>query len=282
MKSYISVLSTENYLDAILKTYKNLKQTNTKYPFSVLVTDLVSEETENKLKAEGINVIRRKSIEISEEALNRNKNSNSAHWNYTFDKLNIFELTEFEKIVYLDSDLFIMKNIDELFEKESVSAVIDRRTNPLIEEDWKKLNSGVMVIKPETGMVEKFQEALNTVLASGKKCGDQDVLQEYYTDWPNQEELHLDTKYNVFFPFLDYYTGKNMLKFEDVSIIHFSWCGTKKPWHYEGETKAQDFLKDVNDNLMQSYQRSNRETIYESATIKDTDRLKVLEEYYKL
>ena len=38
--------------------------------------------------------------------------------------INIFELTEFEKILYLDSDLYINKNIDELFDFPNMSDII--------------------------------------------------------------------------------------------------------------------------------------------------------------
>lgn len=37
----------------------------------------------------------------------QSKNKLFPHWNNTFDKFNIFELTDYDKVVYLDSDIYV-------------------------------------------------------------------------------------------------------------------------------------------------------------------------------
>lgn len=147
--SYITVLSTENYLLGVLCLIKSLRETKTKYPISVLITDNISLETEEILKSYDVNVIRKQKIDVPENIKNKNERGVFSHWTNTFDKLLIFELTEFNKLVYLDSDMYVRHNIDELFERKSISAVIDRRIGPIISEDWIKLTSGLMVIEPQ-------------------------------------------------------------------------------------------------------------------------------------
>ena len=44
-------------------------------------------------------------------------------WKGKFDYLN-----EYCKVVYLDSDIYVSENIDELFEKQNLSAVVSRKS----------------------------------------------------------------------------------------------------------------------------------------------------------
>ena len=72
-----------------------LKKVNSAYPFYVLITDKISNETEQFLHSCGIKTIRKKSIEIPVEIKEKNAQGDFSHWTYTFDKLSIFELTQF-------------------------------------------------------------------------------------------------------------------------------------------------------------------------------------------
>ena len=96
---------------------------------------------------------------VKKNTVKQDKNDKGifSHWTNTFDKLLIFELIQFDKLVYLDSDMYIRKNIDELFERENMSAVIDRRIGPIISEDWIKLTSGLMVIEPKKDIIFNFK-----------------------------------------------------------------------------------------------------------------------------
>jgi len=42
-----------------------------------------------------------------------------------YTKLSIWTLTEYSKIVYVDSDMIALQNVDELFERPSLSACPD-------------------------------------------------------------------------------------------------------------------------------------------------------------
>lgn len=60
---------------------------------------------------------------------------------FSYTKMLIWNMVEYDKIVYLDSDLLILKNVDDLFQRPSLSAAPDA-----LPPD--KFNSGVMVLKP--------------------------------------------------------------------------------------------------------------------------------------
>lgn len=122
-------------------------------------------------------MIEKGSIDASEYV----NNNSFQYWIHTFDKLNIFELIEFEKILYLDSDLYINKNIDELFDFPNMSVVIAGKG---YVKEWVEMNSEVIVIEPEYGLKDKMIHILKNEKFD-KNIGDQDIINRYF-DWKNK------------------------------------------------------------------------------------------------
>lgn len=244
-KTFMTLLSTENYLEGVLVLYKSLLNSKTKYPFTVILSERISKKTENILHSKKIQTIR-----ITNEFNFNNYNninlSGPVHWKYTFEKLNIFSLTDYEKIVFLDSDMLIMENIDELFDKKHMSAVGPAGGKYPGNENYNGLNSGLLVIEPNKNDFENLIRLIPIVTGKLNNCGDQDVIIEYFIkEWRNSTELHLDDKYNMIFPYIDYYINNfgytlNEKKSKtNIKIIHF--IGTKKPWM--SETDLISFTK---------------------------------------
>ena len=237
-RAYIGVLSTPAYLIGILGVSECLKRVKSKYPFYVVITDQISLEIEKLLNEHGIYTIRRNSIQIPEIIKVKNSRGEFSHWTNTFDKLSIFELTQFDKIVYLDADLYIRKNIDELFQYHHMATTPNRKYGPNIAPP-PELISGLLVIEPEKGLLNKFSNILMSISDKRQSIGDQDILQEYYINWANMPELHLDLKYNAFFTYLDYYINHCNYSLEDISVFHFIL--TKKPWNFSVDT-VDDYI----------------------------------------
>lgn len=234
MKAYITLLSTLSYLPGVIVLHDSVKRTHSPYPFWVAVSSNILQETIDKLKGRGMNVLRL-SIPIEIPATFKEE---SGHWGNTFDKIHLFGLTEFSKLVYLDSDMIVIKNIDVLFDRPHLSAVAAGQS---IHPDWTRLNSGLMVIEPQYQLPQKIanvsDRAVSQVRAlGGNKIGDQDVINAYYNDWPDRKDLHLDQGFNIFFSDLDAYIGKHSYQIsdnfqvglKDIYVIHF--VGAQKPW----------------------------------------------------
>src|SRR5690606_3624872 len=154
--------------------------------------------------------------------------SGPTHWQFTFEKLYIFSLTQFDKIVYLDSDMLVLENIDELFDKEHMSAVGPAGGRFPGNEDYNGLNSGLLVIQPNTKDFDSLINLIPSVTERLQSCGDQDVIIEYFIeDWRNRAELHLDDRYNMIFPYINYYTKKFSYTVQqkrsdnNIEIVHF-------------------------------------------------------------
>ena len=153
--AYITLLNTENYLNGVLVLNKSLQNVNAKYPLIVAVTNEIEEKALNILKERNIETIKIEKMDVPKEIKEKNSKGMFSHWSNTFDKLKIFELTDYDKLVFLDSDMYIRKNIDNLFQKKNLSAVIDRR-EPNVIKEWMKLTSGILVIEPKIRNVRKI------------------------------------------------------------------------------------------------------------------------------
>jgi alpha-N-acetylglucosamine transferase len=222
--SYVTVLATDSYLEGVLVLYYSLRQQKTPYPFLVLTTPNLQDRTFQTLNRHGIRYCSIEPITLTHNLPDRQK-----HWQWTYSKLQIFKQIQFAKLVYLDADMLVCQNIDELFSQPHMAAV---NAGGMLPENpgWQHLNSGLMVIEPSLSLYDDMMAKLESLYSA--YGGDQDFLQAYYPNWPNRSELHLDHSYNIFHSHLDRYQqlfgyqlhGCN----QPVKVIHF--IGAAKPW----------------------------------------------------
>ena len=180
MYTYVCVLSTNNYLEGVLVLNENLKRLNSKYPLLCIINETITEESKNILTKFNIKYKQLNKINYDIE------NIKFSHWKNTFDKLNIFSLIEYEKIVYLDLDFLILSNLDHLFGIDNFSMVSD------CQDEKKYYCSALMIIKPNlkdyNNLIEICMNNLKNQIAD---IGDQDIINEYFKDINV-----LDIKYN--------------------------------------------------------------------------------------
>lgn len=222
--TYLTVLNSQDYLKGTLALDYMLKENNSKYPLTVLITDDIGTNAIQVLNDNNINYLKIPSISV--EVSN---SKDLLYWKNTFNKLFVFGITEFDKIVFLDSDMFIKKNIDELFKNDNLAAVSAGKNFPG-NSSWIDLNSGIMVIVPRKGEDKKLFRIMNKMLKSKNifNIGDQDVLHLAYPNWSEDKHLHLGEEYNVFSSYEAYYLNKGIIK-KPIKIIHY--VGKNKPWN---------------------------------------------------
>ncbi|VVO71419.1 hypothetical protein PS862_01357 [Pseudomonas fluorescens] len=223
--SYVTALNTIDYLPGVLALKKSLNSIKSKYPLTVLTTPQLLNDIENALNENGIKFITKPDL-VCETG-----SSKFSHWGNTFFKLRVSELNGFEKILLLDSDMLIVKNIDHLFLHSHSSAVVAGQLYKG-NENWKELNSGLMVLEPAKIDSEKLYNLIQKTIDDRRKIGlptgDQDVFQTYFKDWCLDKHLHLDQGYNLFFSTISYYITMNFIKESDIYVVHF--VGKYKPW----------------------------------------------------
>lgn len=226
--TYMTYLSSDNYLIGVLALNFQLKKLKSRYPLTILLTKNLSTETMNKVKKSNIKYIFTEDLKISQSIIDNNIKAGNPNWNKTFGKLKIFGLTKFNKIVFLDSDMLILQNLDSLFQKENMSSVIAGTRYPGNENWSKTLNSGLIVVVPKVGEDKR----LINLIGKGDlkdRGGDQGVIHLAYPNWPKQKSLHLDESYNLLAPYESYYLNKGLIKHRDIKVLHF--IGKNKPWN---------------------------------------------------
>lgn len=136
---------------------------------------------------------------------------------YTFTKINLWRLTQFRKIVYIDSDVVALRAPEELFE-------VDEEFAAAPDVGWPDaFNTGVMVISPNMG----DYWALKRLASAGDSFdgADQGLLNQYYEHRPWKR---LSFAYNCT-PSANYQYEPAYRYFKrDIKLVHF--IGPNKPW----------------------------------------------------
>ncbi len=231
-KAYVTVLTNKNYLLGVLILADSLDKILSKYPLYVLVPKNLSNGVKKYLLKKNINIITMNNF--SDDVIQRNNNLD--YWKETLFKLKVFNLIRFSKIVFLDADMIILKNIDYLFNYPHMSAVA---AGQILHQDWNRLNSGLMVIEPSKeeyeGIIKNIDAVYDECIAKGQGFGDQDVINAFFKNWPVQKELHLDEGYNVMLGYAGYINKKD----HDYDIYVYHFTGAEKPWN----KSITDFMK---------------------------------------
>nr|VDD59270.1 unnamed protein product [Brassica oleracea] len=100
-------------------------------------------------------------------------------WNYS--KLRVWQVTDYDKLVFIDADFIIAKNVDYLFSYPQLSAAGNDRV---------LFNSGVMVLEPSACLFKELM--LKSVKIKSYNGGDQGFLNEYFVWW-HRLSKHVNT-----------------------------------------------------------------------------------------
>lgn len=141
----------------------------------------------------------------------------------TLTKVHAWSLTQFSKCVFMDADTLVVDNIDELFEREEISATPDI--------GWPDcFNSGVFVFKPSEATFKGLVRMAET--EGSFDGGDQGLLNTFFSSWSVSAASHrlpfiYNMAANVTYSYLPAFK-----KFgQDVKVCHF--LGALKPWHHQ-------------------------------------------------
>lgn len=216
--AWVTLATNDAYSLGALVLAHSLRQVGTKHDLACLVTPGVTATMREKLAAvfslvQEVNVLDSKD-EAHLALLSR------PELGITFTKLHCWRLTQYEKCVFVDADALVVRNCDELFEREELSAAPD--------VGWPDcFNSGVFVFRPSQ---QTFASITAFAAAKGSfDGGDQGLLNMYFSDWASKDiSKHLPFIYNMCSMATYSYLPAFKQFGEDVRIIHF--IGITKPW----------------------------------------------------
>ncbi|XP_038612917.1 glycogenin-2 [Tachyglossus aculeatus] len=138
-------------------------------------------------------------------------------------KLHCWTLTQYSKCVFMDADTLALCNIDELFDREELSAAPD--------SGWPDcFNSGVFVFRPS---LKTYNLLLQHAAEHGSFDGaDQGLLNSFFSNWATADlHRHLPFIYNLSSSATYTYVPAFKQFGSDARVVHF--LGASKPWHYK-------------------------------------------------
>ncbi|KAF7969214.1 hypothetical protein HWV62_27915 [Athelia sp. TMB] len=282
-RAFVTLLTQTSYLPGALVLARSLRTTQpegpqgyvgSKYPLVVMVTPQLPQDARDVLSKEKI-ATREVDILMPAEGTHV-LSSHDARFADTWTKLRGFDLEEYDRVVLLDSDMIVRRNMDELMDLElpndwiasaHACACNPRKLShypadwipkncaytPLVHPDslerasptsgprpYSLLNSGLVVLNPSMKLAGEIGEYLSTSpLVPTFSFPDQDLLAAFFAGrWKP-----LPWKYNALKTLRIIH--KNLWRDEEVRCLHYILAD--KPWHARvGEPGSGGDYEEVN------------------------------------
>ena len=222
-EAYVTLLYGD-YLLSVRVLGQSLKRSGTQREMVVLCTEEVSKKSRKILEDDGWTV---KSI----SALSSPYKNYAKQYSKVFTKLLIWTLTDYRRIVFMDSDTLVYANIDELFNCGKFCAAY--RHSDLF-------NSGVLVVKPD---LQEYRNLTSKIgVYPSYDNADQGFLNYYYQSLvfapmfnasnPCSQELpmRLPAAYNADVGQYYVYTSR-FFPLSSYKVLHHT-LGPVKPWKW--------------------------------------------------
>ncbi|KAI3517807.1 hypothetical protein L1887_17027 [Cichorium endivia] len=251
-EAYVTLLYGDEFLLGVRVLGKSIRDTRTSRDMVVLVSDGVSNYAKKLLKADGWIVT---PISLLQ---NPNQVRPTRFWG-VYTKLKIFNMTDYKKVVYLDADTIVVKNIDDLFKCGKFCANLKHS---------ERLNSGVMVVEPSAKLFEDMVSKVTTLYSytggdqgflntyydgfASARVFDPEISQEVVNSKPVPEMERLSTLYNADVG-LYMLANKWMVDEKELRVIHYT-LGPLKPWDWWTSwlLKPVDVWQDIREQLEES------------------------------
>lgn len=214
--AYVSMMcGGDEYLPGLETLGRSLQETGTEVPRVVMVTDDVSPAARARLTAQGwwLREIAPIASPIDDPLMSRFSN--------TYTKLRAWELDEYAKVVFLDGDTVVLRNIDDLFARSGFAAAPD-----FLLPD--RFNSGVMLLEPSKAYFAEMTAKL-PVLGS-YDGGDQGFLNQLIDWYALPPEHRLPSAYNThqfIFQFIAANPRLRQTALDAIRVVHYT---VQKPW----------------------------------------------------
>ena len=230
--SYVTLLTNDSYVCGVALLVQSMKEVDTKYPLHALIIDEVSAAAREILDQLHVTYEVVDTIETPAGIYKHNLEydaGTASTWRNCWTKLRIFDQVQFDKIVFLDADVMVTKNLDHLFEKPHLTSALDGEYFDLWQ-GWPHLNAGCIVIEPSHKEFQNLLDFANSLTPDNIPeyiIADQEIINLYYKDWPDKPELHLGKYYDIFAPYVQEEQLDDLK--ENTYFVHYVG---RKPWTF--------------------------------------------------
>jgi alpha-N-acetylglucosamine transferase len=256
LNSYVTLVSNPDFLTGAVALARSLRMVKSQLPLTVLALDGV----EGIERLEALDCIIRIVEPLPLSDAFRTRHSRSSQHSLApftkgnkprfhdplnnFIKLRLWELVDHKKVVFLDADTLVIKNIDRLFEYPEFVAA------PNLYEslaDFQRMNSGVFVAKPNRQTYEQMLARLDQPDVFWPRT-DQTFLQAYFPDWHGLPYIYNTLQYVWF-------NLPQLWSWDHIHVVHYQY---EKPW--EANHPKREQLAPLIDLWQQVYEHSTLPT----------------------
>ena len=231
MYAYVTLVANPEYAPGAMALARSLRAVGSRWPLVVLAaTRIQADPSLEALAAEGCRIVPTSPPPLSAEFKQRHAAGNlHAEAPFTkgakprfheplenFCKLALWRLTEYRRVVFLDADTLVVKNIDKLLGYPEFCGA------PNLYEtlaDMHRLNSGVFVAAPDSATYDAMLERLDVPGAFWRRT-DQTFLERYFPDWHGLPYTCNALQYL-------YFNLPAMWRWESIRVVHYQY---EKPW----------------------------------------------------
>ncbi|KAI8822473.1 nucleotide-diphospho-sugar transferase [Fimicolochytrium jonesii] len=169
--AYVFYVTNDQYACASLVLADSIVKAGKRpdIPFTALYTDEVSESYRNRLLGSGMKIQRVQTVRTS---------TGDPTWATSMTRNIVFNMTEYDRIIVLDSDALVITSLDSLFDLPSYPLYAARAY-------WIKqpfFQSTLYVIEPSTALYEKQEKVFLEASAKGETLFDMDVANRAFGD----------------------------------------------------------------------------------------------------
>ena len=223
-EAYVTLLYGDVYILGVRVLGQSLRNTKTDRDCVVLCTEDVTESTKKVLQNDGW-------IVKSVQSLSNPYKGFSPRFVKVLTKLLVWTLTEYRKVVFIDSDAMVLRNIDHMFRCGNFCASF--RHSDLF-------NTGVIVLDPSQKTFKDMKSKLRDF--ESYDGGDQGFLNSYFPELkysvmfnandkePGTGYMRLPAGYNADIG-MYYLFSRWSMPPEELMILHYT-LGPMKPWKW--------------------------------------------------
>ncbi|MFO1106357.1 MAG: glycosyltransferase [Amaricoccus sp.] len=228
--AFVTLVTNADYALGARALARSLRRTGTAADIVVLRTEAVAEADLAPLQEFGVRIAACAALPLSDafrERHERDRLHRAAPFTKgekpafhspldNFVKLRLWQLGEYERVVFVDADALVLRPIDRLFGYPEFSAA------PNVYEslaDFTRLNSGVFVARPDAATFAAMLAALDRPGMFWRRT-DQSFLQDFFPDWhglPVYDNLLQYVWFNL----------PGLWDWGSIRVLHYQY---EKPW----------------------------------------------------
>ena len=268
--AYATFFGSDDFLPAIQVLLHTLAQTGPSYPLIMCVLDggVSDRALSMALQAAPLSLIVR--VRRWAPVVPPAGSAHAPRWGVNWSKLRLWQLTDYERVLYVDADTMVLRNLDDVFDalpmppraarSAAAGGKLPLGVAPMSvfagTPDWgkwtrpgsAKMNAGVFLYSPSTATFSALLNASRDVTAYRSLEAEQGLLNAFFgaRHCCLPHTLNAQKTLSVFYP--------DLFDMASVSVLHFTGEKPWRCWRRDGACSGAAQLMDMRPGALEETQ----------------------------